>query len=264
MPNFISPLLLKQTLSPPQYETKVKLTKDDVKLNFLFARDNGLVYKLQYTVQILPRNKNINPSLQLTVRNLDMIALREAILGNIPPNDLKYVILESFDDIKAIFRFDVNKWLKDSTIGLKPEIYISRFDRVFKFKISPPRIIMYDPVSSRFDQFIIRSFKNWLEESRNSAKYFKYLFPEKQRSKIRQSFRNMFEWSYDSQWNKIVSTLKPIYILALLYATGAVIKNLSTNSIPSTKRQFFSVNVEKNLPSFDEKKWSEYMKKNFL
>lgn len=264
MPNFISPNLIQQNLSPPQYDEKLKLTKYDVKLTFLYSKDNGVDYTLTYAVQILPKGNKIDPSKPFTVANIDMISLREAILGNIPPSDLKYIILQSFDNIKAIFKFNVDKWMKDATMGIRPMIHISKFDRSFKLKKAPPRVILYEPTRNVFEQFITRKFKDWLESSKKEAKFFKYLVPENQRNKIRTKFRNMFDWSYDSQWNKIIATLKPLYIMALLYATGEVIKGLRASSITRSKKELFSTKVEKNLPKFDRKKWETFVKKKFI
>lgn len=265
MSDFISSDLQKQTISPETYDSKITLNKNEVSLQFLEAKDSGGTFKLIYIVQINTRGRKLDPQKKLTPASIDMETLREGIIARIPAYDRKYLVLKIFDDRKAIFEFNHEKWLKEATRGIKPKTHFSKFDREFKFKTQPPREIGKDRLSLRFENFITRKFLDWLDESpRKQKSFFEYLIPKKEARQLRIKFRNMFDWHYDSQWNKMVAKLKSIYIVALLYATGAAVKKMSQSNINKSQKELFSTKVEKNIKSFDRKKWEDFTRRKFF
>lgn len=250
------------TLTPPQYDKKINITKNDIDLVYISSKDIGKIYKIRYVITINPKSA-ISPGEQITPKNINMNSLKNALEQWLKPRDRKYFLIDNLDTRHVEFIFDHKKWLKDATSGLKGEIQFSKFDRVFKLKKQPPFLILTDDARFQFEEFIIRKFKEWLENSKKEAKYFKNLFPNNFRSKIRTKLRNMFDWSYDFQWNRITAKLKTFYILALLYAINIGVKAYKNKTLADTqKNHLFSDQVKSNLKKFDKDKWEKYIKRN--
>lgn len=265
MAQFIAPELRNATLPPEQYDKKIKLRKNEVTLNFLETKDSNGIFRINYIVQLRLKGRRLDPQVKISPSVLDMQSLRDAILSNIPPFDRKYMILRKFDDKKAFFDFNHDKWLKDATKGMKGKTHFSKFDREFKFKIQPPKAVSRDRLTIKFEKFITRKFLDWLENKKSKQKvYFKYLIPAREQKKIRTKMINMFDWHYDSQWNRMVAKLKSIYIIALIYATGAMVKKLSRSNISDSQKKLFSDRVKSNIKSFDKRKWEEFTRKKFF
>lgn len=265
MADFISKELQKQTVAPETYKSKIELTKREVGLQFLETKDANGVFKIIYIVTINTKGRKSDPKRTIKLSDYDMQSLREGILSNIPAYDKKYLVLKKFDDRKAFFEFDHEKWLKDATKGMKGKTHYSKFDREFRFKIQPPKEIRKDKITIKFEKFLTRKFLDWLENNETKSKdYFKYLIPKNQQRKIKTKIRNMFDWSYDAQWNRMVAKLKTIYIIALMYATGSAVKKISRNNINKSKKQLFATRVQSNLNSFDKRKWQEFSRKKFF
>lgn len=265
MAGFISTELTKQTLSKELYSSKIILNKNEVSLDFLESKDMGNSFKLIYIIRINTKGRKLDPGKVMSMTTLDLESLKNGIVSNFSVYDKKYLMLKAFDDKRAIFEFNYEKWLKEATNGMVGKTYFSKFDREFKFKILPPKEIKKDLLSIKFEKFITRKFLDSLEKKTKEQKeFFKYLIPPKEQKKIKTSFRNMFDWYYDSQWNKMVAKLKSIYIIALMYATGSAIKKLSQKNITKSQKELFSTKVSNNLISFDKKKWEDFTRKRFF
>lgn len=264
MSDFINPQLQKQTISSPSYKKEIVLNRNNVRLNFLLARVSQGKWKIRFIVELRLSGNQINPMKQVRASTVNMASLKKAILDNVSSYDLKYIDLDYFNTNTAEFYFDHEKWLKDATANLTPRTHMSKFDREFKLKKKLPSMITTTYTSPDLQKLIVNAFKDWLEKSKKENDFFKYLIPRTQRSKIRTKFRNMFEWEYDIQWNKIIATLKSIYIMALLYAVGEGISKLNSKNINSSKKNLFSVKVKSKIPKFDSKKWEKFIKKRFI
>lgn len=265
MADFISKDLQRQTVAPETYDSKIKLNKNEVNLQFLEAKDSGGTFKLHYIVQINTKGRKLDPKKQLSPATIEMETLRDGIIARIPAYDREYLVLKRFDDRKAFFEFNHEKWLKDATKGLKPRTHFSKFDREFRFKKQIPREIRKDRVSLRFEKFLTRKFLDWLEANPSKRKsYLEYLLPKKEQRQLRIKFQNMFDWYYDSQWNKMVAKLKSVYIVALLYATGAIVKRLSQSNINHSQKELFATKVKRNIKTFDRKKWENFTRRRFF
>ena len=265
MSDFISRDLQKQNLPPEQYTSKLKLNKNEVSLSFLQSKDTGGTLVLTYAVQIVPKGRKIDPKRRISPATVDMTSLREGILSSIRGYDRKYLILKKFDDKKAVFHFDHETFLKDSTRGMKPVTKYSKFNREFKFKKVPPREVLRNAIPSTFGDFITRKFIDWMEDNQSKQKkWFEFLIPKTQQSRVRTKFRNMFDWSYDQQKNTIFASLKSIYVVALIYATGVGVKKLTARDLNRSKKELFATKVEKNIKRFDAKKWQEFTRKKFF
>lgn len=263
--NFIDPIFLNPNISQKRFTEKIKLKKKDVSIQFLLATDIGDTYKVIYIVNINPSIRQEDPSIQISPRNIDMESLRFSIIEHIKPYDRDYMILHSFDHRKAEFRLNTKKWFKDATNNLKSTTHISKFDRSFKLKKQPPYMIMHDFLRNQWAKFVVRKFKEWMENQKKEAQFFKFLVPESLRSTIRIKLRNMFEWYYDIQWNIVVAKLKPIWIMSFLYATGTALKKIKKSDLNNrNKKELFLTNVKDNIKKFDKQKWKNFIQRKFI
>lgn len=239
---------------------RITINKNDVTLNFLLARDIGKTFKIVYTVSILTKYQRYDPNFVLSPVKIDMVSLKRAILNNILNYDLKYVKLVKFDHKLAEFHFDVDKWLEDCTRNIRPRTEFSKFSRTFRFRTRLPSMILQIPLNAFFDDFLIRKFKEFMDNKKKAAKWFKYLVPESLRKRARIRISNMFEYSYDMQWNVLTLTLKTIYILALIYAIGVTTKKLTKADISGQfKQQQFAKSVKAKIVRFDRTKWEKFV-----
>jgi len=191
-----------------------------------------------------------------------MVALKKAILDNVSAYDKNYMILDVHDTRRAIFRFDHEKWLRESVSDTNTKTKLTRFARTFRMKKTVPSMIMYDPLRSYFGPFMLRKFKEYMEKGNKGARWFKHLLPDTARSRMRGRIRNMFDWEYDFQWNVITATLKPIYIMAIIYAVGVMTKQLRKEQMKNVNTQkLFATKVYGNLKQFDYGKFDKYSKR---
>jgi hypothetical protein len=200
-----------------------------------------------------------NPSIPLNTNTINMSSLKNSIISNLKPFDRKYMILKDFSVRKATFVFDHKKWLKDSIYDGYSTTRLTRFARVFRLKKKVPFCIKID---SYFEKFLIRKFKNYMEDKHKEGKWFKHLFPDTARTRLRGRIRSMFNWEYDPIWNTVTATLKPLYVLAIMYATGVMVNKIRKGDLSSPyKEKLFATKVYSNLKKFDYGKFDKYSRR---
>jgi len=262
MASFIRPQLLTPNIPQKQPPKKVVLRNGDVSLQFVLARDTGRNYIVVYLVNIIPNVRERDPSRPLQASSVDMNSLKKALESKIRSQDKRYIEIRDFSTRRATFVFKHDVWLKDAITDTSSRTTLTRFARDFRFKRQVPLMILADPVRLPFGNFIIRKFKEFMERNNKESKWFKHLLPESQRSRFRGRVRNMFDWQYDFTWNTITATLKSIYILALMYATGVMIKKMTVSDMRSpTNQRMFAMKVKQNLKQFNYGKFDRYSKK---
>tara|TARA_Y100000310_G_C20601384_1_gene773238 strand:+ start:619 stop:1425 length:807 start_codon:yes stop_codon:yes gene_type:complete len=264
MPDFLDPKLRTPNIPQPRFAPKIRLQKNDVSLQFLLASDIGKSYKVVMLVNIVPGNvREKDPSRILAASTIDMNSLRSAILSNVSPFDKTYMILKEYDTRKATFIFDHEKWLRESVSDTNTTLIVTRFAREFKLKKAIPSMIFNDPLRMYFDKFLLRKFKEYMEKYNKEAKWFKFLFPETTtRLKLRRRMKNMFDWEYDYTWNRVTAVLKPMYVLAVIFATGLMVKKMRESDIKQVnKEKLFALKVKQDLKKFDYGKFDKYHKR---
>jgi hypothetical protein len=262
MPSFLNPQLLSPNIPQRQPPKKVVLRNSDVSLQFVLARDTGRNYIIVYLLNIIPNMAQRDPSKILQASNMDMNSLKKAIESKIITRDKKYISIRDFTTRRVTFVFNHNEWLRDAVTDTSSRTTLTRFARDFRLKKQVPLIIMADPMRMPFGNFIIRKFKEYMESKNKEATWFRYLLPESQRSRFRGRVRNMFDWTYDFTWNTITATLKSIYILALMYATGVMVRRMTASDMRSpTNQRMFATKVKQNLKQFDYGKFDRYSRR---
>ena len=241
--------------------SRVQISQEDLTLSFIISKDIGDFYEMVYNVQILTKEQRMNPTIKLPPRSIDMASLRMAILSKVNAFDRKYMELKKFDARYAIFHFNVEKWLNDALMGVNPRTELSKFSRTVKFRIKIPFMMLQNPMVYQFEDFLIRNFKKYMEKKRVSRQWFRYLFPQDFHTRAREAISNMFDYSYDMQWNLITITLKTFYVMALLFSVGLVAYQVGKQEVDSQwRQQRFARNVEANVPRFDYKRWEKFIK----
>lgn len=258
MSDFISKELQKQTIAPETYDSKIVLFKNEVNIQYVNSRDTGPEFKLYYLVNLSIKGRRLDPKTVLSPRTIDMKSLEDGIYSNLKSFDSRYLVLSKFDDRRAEFVFDHERWLKDATSGMKGKTSFSKFDREFRFKIKLPFELSKDANGYSFNKFITRKFLDWLETNQSKQRnFFDYLIPASQQRSIRNNLRGMFDWSYNQQWNYIQAKLKSVYVIALLFATGAAVDKLKTSNLRD--KELFATKVKDNIHKFDAAKWKKFV-----
>jgi|GEM_PF-5304854 hypothetical protein len=246
---------------------KLKISKNEVSLQFLRSKDIGSTYKVEYLVNINSKQRMENPSDNLNLRDIDNTSLKKAIFDNITSYDQRYMELNDFDHTKATFHLKTDKWLDEATNRMRGKKKFGSFKMNFKLKQAPPRMIMEDALGEPWSGFVIRKIRQWFMDSkRREGRLLGDIFPKSIQRKIRQRLTNMFEWSYDFRWNQIEAQLESKWVIALLYAVSELTKKDSLNKLQNrTEKYKFSTKVKDNIKEkeFDRKKWKKFIKKKF-
>jgi len=234
------------TIDPKKFTQKIKLSSKDVEINFLLSRDIGTEYKVDYLVDIVPNRNVTDPSKIIASSNIDLVSLRNAILSKLKPLDVKYMVLKSFDSFKCTFYFDADKWMKDCMLNNNPIVELSKFSKKFKLKVMIPPMLLSDQIRIGLPIFIVARFKKHITLNRKAPIWFKHLFPQGITQAIGKLLPERFDYKYDFKDNSITLSLKPMWIGALLYATGSVMKKLREEKIEDPESFFFN-KVRENL-----------------
>lgn len=226
----------------------IEIKKSDVKLKLISSKDIGGTFKVEYSVNILKKGLE-DPSIKLTMRNVDSSSLKKAIFANLKKQDEEYMDLISFDVTKAIFHLKFDKWLKDAAKGIKGVKDIKSFSIDFKLKELPPPMIKKDSLKTEWDSFLVRKFKKWVSEKKNrESRLLNIIFPNSVVSSVNTRLYNMFDWKYNNRLNKIEATLKSIWVSALLYSTIKLTKIEGAEKFEKeTRAKLFSIKVKKEI-----------------
>lgn len=228
---------------------KIEIKKRDVSLQFANSKDIGSTYKVEFFVNLNLGSRLEDPSTKLTMRNVDSVSLKRAILDNVTKTDEEYMDLVSFDTTKAVFHLKTDKWIQDTFKGVRGTKRITTFSISFKLKQQPPNMIKKDLLRSEWDQFVLRKSKQWVTEKKGrEQRLLNIIFPKAVVKNINQRLSNMFDWSYDYRWNTLDAKLKSIWIIALLYSTAELTKKDSLRTLErQSKTRLFTSEVKKEL-----------------
>ncbi|HUS51364.1 MAG TPA: hypothetical protein VMZ91_14440 [Candidatus Paceibacterota bacterium] len=262
MSDFIDSKFRLPNIPQQSFPQKIKLLKNNVTLQFLASSDTGKFYQISFLLNITPSTLEKNPSIPINPSTVDMEFLKKAILDNILLKDKRYLILKNYDTRKVIFNFNHELWLKEAVREESSVSKYTRFAKDFRLKVKVPLVVMMDPMRNFFGDFIIRKFIEYMESKRVESKWFKHLLPDEIRKRARYRVRGMFDWNYDFTWNVITATLKPLYAMALIYATGMMIKKIKMNDLRNANnQQLFVAKVKDNVSKFNYGKFDKYSKK---
>lgn len=228
---------------------KIEINKSDVSLQFSNSKDISSTYKVEFYVNLNIGKRLENPSEKLTLRNVDPVSLKKAIMSNVSKSDKDYMDLVSFDTTKATFHLKTDKWLEKCLRGVKGTKQLSTFSVLFKLKQQPPNMIKKDILRAEWNDFVKRKVKQWVTDKKGrEQRLLKVIFPKDVVSSINRRLSNMFDWEYDHRRNKVEAKLKSIWIIALLYTTSELTKKESLNKIQKQSRQkLFTTKVKSEL-----------------
>ena len=260
----MTPLIAQQmaqlTATINQANQKIKLEKKDVILTFVLSRSTFTGYKILYTIRIQPM-KMVMMGIQIRASQIDMESLKQAIIENIDPFDMKYMNLKKFDTITCEFEFDFDKWFADATKNIQPQTFVSKFDQEYKLRIQPPKVIMFDIGRNDFFKYIAEKFKKYIINKNKEKMWLGPLLPKDFQRYINVKLSNCFDYTYDYQFNRFIVQLKSIYVIAVSYAVGMTLNSIKDRK-NNTKK--FSERVEGQLSAFDKKKFNDALRNKFL
>jgi hypothetical protein len=243
-------------IKEPEISNDIDIKDKNVNLSFLMTqkRRNGfyIIYIINLFTNDLPLDGKIRSS------DIDLRKLKRIILNKIGTRDSKYLKINTLTPSKVEFEFNIDRWMLDATRGIRPVIHFSTFDRQFKLKEKLPKVIMFNNPSLDLNEFVVSKFKDYLDKHKSKTKsYFKFLFPNLSR-KMKDRIKNMFDWQYDNIENNVIARLKPIYVMALVYAAGELTKK--ETKLSDNKRKYFETKVKKNITKVNRQKFDDYVK----
>ncbi len=243
--------------------SNIEIRKADVSLQFCNAKDIGSTYKVEFYVNINLGKRLEDQSVKLTMRNVDSISLKKAIMSNLTNKDSDYMDLVSFDTTKAVFHLKTDKWIKEATKGVDGVKNITTFSIVFKLKEPAPSMIKKDILSKDWENFVSRKFKQWVSDKpKRENTMLNVIFTKEVSSKINQKLTNMFDFSYDPRWNKVEAKLKSIWVVSLMVATTKLSK-YNNVSVRPTKEKYFAQAVGKEIDRRSKKDYSDLIDKKY-
>ena len=249
-----------------KFVRRIQLKPEDISLSFLSSREIGNDYRVDFLIQLNPKQATQDPSKILVNSDIDMASLRNAIITKLAPSDKKYMLLKNFSTTKVEFHFDSNLWLKDTLSNVEPRTTLTTFSKIFKFKIPLPPMILLDSIRTGFPQFLIRKFKKYLDSQPKVHKWFNHLFPQGIKS-LTVKLPERFDYIYDYQSNSITLKLKTFWIMALIYAIGEFSKIARERKIEKRLEnpgKFFETKVKQQIPNFDISSMKDFLSKKFL
>jgi len=243
-----------------QANQKIELGKNDIVLTFVLSRTSFDGFKILYTIRIQPM-RMVMSGTQIRASQIDKESLKQAIIENIDPSDIKYMTLKKFDTTTAEFHFEFDKWFEEATRGIKPQTYISKFDQEFRLKIQPPKVIMFDIGRNDFFGYIADKFKKWIIAKNKEKMWLGPILPKEFQRFVNVKLANCFDYTYDFQFNRFIVQLKTVYVLGVSYAVGMAINEIKNRKSNAKK---FADRVNGNMNRFDKKKFDSALKGRFL
>lgn len=251
---------------PPYLSTtaqnKIKLTKNNVSLQFYFAGSNQLGYKLLFIVKII--TPQLSPTFNLLASNIDQVSLKQAILDNVDIQDRKYITLKSFNTNKAEFYFDYQKWIADSLKGVALEKKFSFFDRSIRMAVPVPKMILFDSLRFDFIRFITAKIKEFVVKNGLSKKWFYKIIPISMQSAFNMKTQDLFNYEYDIQYNKFSISLKPEYVIAISYLIKSSLDKKEKINLSIKDPKYFELEINKNLKKYNKDDWKKNLKNKFF
>ena len=225
--------------SPSNNNKPKKIKKEDITLTHLLSDNRNNKY---YSVTFI-----INSS----INKIEKESLKQAILNNISSYDRQYMELNSFTRKKAIFHLRTKKFIDDTLRNVKPTTVLTNFSKVYRLKKRWPDMITYDIMKDSFVDFLLYHFKDYInKKGRGLLKFFNV--------KARGRLSNLFDYTYDYNFNYITVSLKTVYKASLLFG----LRNSFNKR--GTKPFDFNRSVNRRVSNFNKNKWRRFVKKSFI
>jgi len=229
---------------------KIKLVKNNIRLQFYFSGLTQKGYKLSFIVYL------ITPTYpgQIRASQIDEASLKKAIVENIDEYDRNYMELASFSTNKAEFYFNYNKWINDTLKDLDIQKELSIFNRKIKFKKALPKMIMYDSLRKGFTDFLSLKLREEILKRKIDKKKFIPFLPKEFINFLGQKTDKLFNYEYDMQYNMLYIRLKPELVIAASLLLAKTISDFKKGNkhIDIKDPKFFDASVKKMLT---DKNW---------
>ena len=234
---------------------KQKISPAQINMQLSHSSITASGYTLFYLISINPTTMTIQ---NLTNANVDFNSLRESLISKLDYFDRPYLKLKNFSLTRATFVFDEKKWLNDALNNVNPNNRLSKFEQVFKFKKQPPKAISFTSGRIGFDKYILKKFDEYMEKNRKTRTWFEKFLPRDITGKIRLKISTMFDYTYDFQQNAVIAKLKPVYVMGILFATGATVSKIATDKKLANIK--FEKTVKRRARAFNRNKWTKFIR----
>lgn len=242
---------------------KITLTPNNIALSSVSSREARGRYLLIFSISYFGSGLNFNDP--VVWGKVDKKSVLPAILGNFDKNEIQYynMTLKGSNQLKCYFNHE--KWFNDALKGVKPRKNVNMFRKEFNLKKRLPKLLTYLNGRDYFASFLAEKFRQHLND-RKYQKFFKGIIPKEYERHIRKKLSSMMEYEYDIRRNVMLSKLKPVYILGILYAVNKLNDKVDKKSyfIKVGKDRDFTKRVKGKSTNFDKRKWKEFIKKRYI
>jgi hypothetical protein len=229
---------------------KIKLVKNNIRLQFYFCGLTQKGYKLSFIVYLITPT---TPG-QIRASQIDDVSLKKAIIDNIDEYDRNYMELSFFSTNKAEFYFNYNKWINDTLKDIDIQKELSIFNRKIKFKKALPKMVMYNSLRKGFSDFLSLKLREEILKRKLDKKKFIPFLPKEFVNFLGQKTDKLFNYEYDMQYNTLYVRLKPELVITASLLLAKVISDtksdIKNNDLKDPK--FFDASVKKMLT---DKNW---------
>lgn len=240
----------------PDITTTTKIEDFDVTLTFINAKVSNGKYTFLFINSIMSRDFS---TLNMGVRasQINFKELQKKIMGKVNKTDLKYIKIKEFSTSRTVFVFDIDTWLADALKNIKGVVFLSRFDKEYRLKIQPPKMVMYYGIRPDFSKYVANYFKEYAKKKPSQRDTLFSIIPKAFEKTISVSIVNMFDYEYEFQNNRIIVRLKPIFITGLIFSIFALTKK-------EKEKKSFDDLVRKNLSTFSKGKLNTIVPTKFF
>lgn len=245
---------------------KIALKPDEIIMKFVQARMVNGEYLCFYNITILTREQRMNPSYVLLMSNVDSNSYKIAIESNIPAEDRKFLSIKKIDSFGVILKFEIEKWIDSAFNSVSPKVEQIGFKKTYKSRIRPPRVMAYDVFMKQWQDAICKEFSNWIIKNHKESSLIEKILPEDLKKKVKNNINDLFDFAFDINNNSIIVTLKPIWVMSVMYAASQFgDKKISDiNNLDVSKNRNFFVNVDREIKKFSDGKFSDFVSKKNL
>lgn len=240
----------------PEINQTSKIENFDLTLTFINAKVANGKYTFLYMNNIISKDFSIG-SMGIRASQINFRELQSKIMSNVNKSDLKYIKLKEFNTSKSIFVFDIDSWLDDALKNVKGVVFLSRFDKEYRLKIQPPKMVMYYGIRPDFSKYVASYFKEYIKKKPNQRNVLFDMVPKNYENVIKTNTANMFDYEYEFQNNRMIVRLKSVYITGLIFSAFSLISK-------ENQKKSFDEMVKKNLSTFGKDKLNKIAFRKFF
>jgi hypothetical protein len=195
-----------------QKETKrlpPKKSPFSIEITFVTSRITQGKYQLNFICEIAIEEIGNN--------NIDTSLIKGKLENKIKEADKKYVKLIEGNHRRAVYEFNVEKWLKDAMSEINGKFYYGKYSKEYRLKRQIPRFISSVAYRVDLEKYIATYFKEEVSKSRKRQDEIVKGIPLTGLNHFKQNLMNVFDVKYSYINNSLSVSLKNEYVMSMLY-----------------------------------------------